>query len=128
MKENGDLMKKEQKKEDNFLLYVPAKKHTDWEVKNGKVYLIFHHNKSIEKFMRWLVKKPYVSDVELDDMGSEVWKSIDGKTSVYEIGEKLLKQFGEKCDPVYDRLIMYLRYLNRKGWVSFDRGNQESNK
>lgn len=128
MKENGDLMKKEQKKEDNFLLYVPVKKHTDWEVKNGKVNLIFYHNKAIEKFMRWLVKKPYVSDIELDDIGSAVWNSIDGKTSVYDIGEKLLSQFGKKCDPVYDRLIMYLRYLNRKGWISFDRGNQESNK
>lgn len=126
MKENGGLMKKEQKKEDNFLLYVPVKKHTDWEVKNGKVFLIFYHNKTIEKFMRWLVKKPYVSDIELDDIGSAVWKSIDGKTSVYDIGEKLLKEFGKKCDPVYDRLIMYLRYLNRKGWVSFDRGNQEN--
>ncbi|WP_243108048.1 PqqD family protein [Clostridium sp. JN-9] len=128
MKENGDLMKKKHKNEDNFLLYVPVKKHTDWEVRSGKVYLLFYHNKPIEKFMRWLVKKPYVSDVELDDIGSYVWKSIDGKISVYEIGERLLKEFGKKCDPVYDRLIMYLRYLNRKGWVYFDRGNQKSSK
>lgn len=128
MKENGDLMKKEPKKEDNFLLYVPEKKHTNWEVKNGKVYLVFYHNKTIERFMRWLVKKPNVSDVELDDLGSAVWTAIDGKASVYEIGEKILKQFGEKCDPVYDRLIMFLRYLNRKGWISFDRGNQENTK
>lgn len=111
--------------EDNFLLYIPKKKHDTWELKNGKVFLIFHHNKAVEKFMRWLVKKPNVSDIELDDMGSKVWQCIDGKRTVYEIGEEMLRVFGEKIDPVYDRLIMYLRYLSKKGWISFSRGNQK---
>lgn len=116
--------KKKETKDDNFLLYIPKLKHTAWEKRNNKVLLIFYHNKSIEKFVRWLVKKPYVSDIELDEMGSVVWQQIDGKQTVFEIGEKLKEKYGEKCDPVYDRLIMYLRYLVRKGWVQLDRGNQ----
>lgn len=114
--------------EDNFLLYIPKKKHETWEVRNNKVYLIFHHNKSIEKFVRWLVKKPNVSDMELDEIGSKVWLCIDGQSTVYEIGQEMEKIFGEKINPVYDRLIMYLRYLNRKGWISFLRGNQQEAK
>lgn len=111
-------------KKDNFLMYIPRKKHNTWEVRKGKVYLIFYHNKSIEKFVRWLVKKPCVSDMSLDDLGSSVWLLIDGKNSVYDIGKKLEEKFGESCQPVYDRLIMYIRYLNRRGWIAFDRGNQ----
>ncbi|MCM0650286.1 PqqD family protein [Clostridium swellfunianum] len=116
---------KENHKEDNFLLYIPRKKHDNWEVRKGKVYLIFHHDRTVERFARWLVKKPTVSDVELDEIGSKVWQCIDGQKTVYDIGEELKNYFGEKIDPVYDRLIMYLRYLNKKSWISFERGVQK---
>jgi hypothetical protein len=116
--------KGEKKKEDNFLLYIPKRKHEAFEVKKGTVKLIFHHDKLVEKFIRWLVKKPNISDVELDKVGSVVWTLIDGESSVYDIGQGLINEFGSSCEPVYDRLIMYLRYLNKKGWVSFERGKQ----
>jgi hypothetical protein len=58
-------------------------------------------------------------------MGSCVWKLIDGKKNIYELGENLKLQFGEKCEPIYNRLIMYLRYLNRMGWIAFERGSQK---
>jgi len=116
--------KEKYKNDDNFLLYVPKKKHNTWETKKGKVVLIFHHTKRVEKFARWLVNKPTVSDVELDNLGSKVWMSIDGKNTVYDIGVILEQTFGEKCSPTYDRLTMYLRYLVKKGWISFDKGNQ----
>lgn len=120
-----DKKRKKLIKDDNFLLYVPKKKLETFEVKKGKVKLIFYHDKWIEKFARWLVKKPYVSDMELDALGSAVWLLIDGNNSVYDIGQKLLEQFGESCEPVYDRLVMFLRYLNKRGWITFDRGNQQ---
>lgn len=121
----GDSVKDKKQKEDNFLLYIPKRKEIAWEEKDGKVYLVFQHEKVAEKFMRWLVKKPYISDLELDNLGSSTWKLIDGNNSVFGIGQRLLKEYGSKCEPVYDRLILYLRYLNKKGWISFDRGNQE---
>lgn len=114
--------------QDNFLVYIPKKKHTLWEKRRGRVYLIFNHNKPVEKFLRWLVKKPSVSDLELDALGTEVWININGINTVYDIGERLKDKFGKSCEPVYERLIMYLRYLNRKGWISFDRGNQNINR
>ena len=122
----GDYMvkNKEVKNQDNFLLYIPVKKHLEYEAKNGYVYLIFHHDKAIEKFLRRLVKKPAVSDIKLDDLGTFVWQSIDGKKNVYEIGKDLKKKFGNRCEPVYDRLIMYLRYLSKKGWIAFEKGDQ----
>jgi hypothetical protein len=119
---------KKNKKADNFIMYIPRKKHLTFEENKGIVKLIFHHDKIIEKIVRWLVKKPCVSDVELDKYGSSVWRLIDGNNSVYDIGQILLQEFGEKIEPVYDRLVMFLRYLNRKGWIAFDRGNQEVEK
>ena len=121
---NKEESKKKTKKEDNFLLYIPKKKHETFEVNKGIVKLVFYHDKFAEKALRWLVKKPYISDMELDQLGSRVWLLIDGKKSVYDIGQDILNEFGSSCEPVYDRLIMYLRYLNKKGWISFERGNQ----
>lgn len=120
--------KQKNDKADNFLLYIPRKKHDNWEIRKGKVWLIFSHDKAVERFMRWLVKKPTVSDVELDAIGSSVWKYIDGKATVYDIGQKLLFEFGDKMEPVYDRLIMYLRHLNKKGWISFTKDDQSETK
>lgn len=110
---------------DNFLLYIPYKKHKEYETKDGKVLLIFHHDKPVEKLMRWLIKKPYISDIGFDTMGSRVWELINGQNTVYDIGQQLIKLYGKDCEPVYDRLILYIRYLIKKGWISFDRGNQE---
>lgn len=107
------------KEEKNFLLYIPEKKHTVYEERNNKVYLVFHHNKLIEKVTSKLFRKPRVSDIELDDLGSSVWKLIDGKNNVYDITQKLQKQYGEKCEPINERLILYLRYLNRRNWIKF---------
>lgn len=112
---------KKKQKEDNFLLYTPKKKHQLYEIRNKKVVLIFHHNKPIERFIRWLVKKPTISDITLDEMGSEIWLLIDGNNNVYDIGQKLFAKFGSKCEPIYDRLILYLRYLNKKGWIYFEK-------
>ena len=123
--ENKQHNKKEDLKQDNFLLYVPKKKHNTWEIRKGKVYLIFYHTKLIEKFVRWLVKKSNISDIALDELGSTIWILIDGKATVYEIGKKLEEKFGDSCQPVYERLILYIRYLNRRGWISFERGLQE---
>lgn len=122
----GWFMKfKEKKVQDNFLQYIPRRKHDNWELRGEKVFLIFNHDKMVEKVLRWLVKKPYVSDIELDDLGSRVWQLIDGKSSILQIGEEILKECGKTCEPVYERLTMYFRYLNKKGWVSFERGLQE---
>jgi len=104
---------------DNFMLYIPQKKHKEWKLKNKKVYLIFHHDRFAEKLVRWLVRKPYVSDIELDELGSATWQLIDGKSSIHDIALKLTERFGDKCQPINDRLIMYLRYLNKKGWIRF---------
>lgn len=116
---------KENKVQDNFLQYIPRRKHNTWEVRAQKVYLIFNHDKVIEKLLRWLVKKPYTSDIQLDELGSRVWQLIDGESSILEIGKEVLKQCGESCVPVYERLTLYFRYLSRKGWITFERGLQE---
>lgn len=109
------------KKQENFLLYIPVKNHATFEEKNDRIYLVFHHDKFIEKFARKLFKKPNITDIELDELGSEVWRLIDGNKTILQIIEKMREKFGEKCEPINERLILFIRYLNKRNWIKFNK-------
>lgn len=120
----GEMMfnnKNKEKSQENFLLYKPLRKIEQWEVNDEKVKLFFYHNKPIERFMRWLIKKSKVSDIELDEMGSMVWQHCDGTQTVYDIAVAMMKKFNDTEQNSIDRLIMFLRYLSRKGWIVFEK-------
>jgi hypothetical protein len=51
--------------------------------------------------------------VHLDDVGTSVWRLCDGDRTVKQIGEALHEQFGERIEPVYDRLETYLKQMQR---------------
>ncbi len=113
--------KKEYNKEErNFLLYIPEIKYNNYKVdKNNIVTLYFEHNKPIERFARWLVKKNNISDIVFDERSSLVWLLIDGKRSIYEIMLQMSKQLGDTEEVAIERLVMYIRYIARKGWIKF---------
>lgn len=104
---------------DNFMLYIPIINHSNWIEKQNNIYLIFEHDKPMERFAAWLVRKPTTTDLKLDDLGTKVWKLMNGSNSVYSIGQILLRDYGPDFEPVYERLVVYLRYLCKMGWIKF---------
>ena len=51
-------------------------------------------------------------------MGSFIWQYIDGKKTVYEISEYVSEHFKEKANPLYERLIKYLKILESYGFIT----------
>lgn len=115
------------KVEDHFMLYIPVKNPNNWTHKDNVVYLVFKHDKPIERLVAWLTGKPTARDLRFDKLAIKAWQLIDGSNNVFKIGQVLQKEFGKDCEPVYDKLIAYLRYLNRRGWIKFKRSNSFSN-
>ena len=74
-------------------------------------------------WMQWLqkrLKNPYIR-VGLDEVGSAAWLFIDGKRTVLEIGEEMVRKFGnEKMDPVNERLGLFFGTLKRNRFVEWD--------
>lgn len=103
----------------NFLLYVPEIKHADFSESDGIVTLYFKHDKPIEKFASWLVKKSNISDLALDEQGSAVWLLMNGERNIYEIAMEMSKKFGDTKEVAIEKLITYSTYLSRKGWIHF---------
>ncbi|MBW9155567.1 PqqD family protein [Clostridium tagluense] len=57
-------------------------------------------------------------------MGSMVWQlcdGTDGTKTVYDIALAIVERFNETEQNVINRLIMFLRYLSRKGWITFEK-------
>lgn len=69
-------------------------------------------------FMKAFGIKPNIN-VNLDSYGSAVFRKIDGKRSVREIGAEIGVEFGSKIDPLYGRLAHFLEILEKNELLSF---------
>ena len=86
---------------------------------NGSVTLEIDNKGFFNRVAQKLFKKPKVSYVHLDDMGSFVWPLIDGEKNIIELGKEVKEHFGEKAEPLYPRLAKYFQILESYGFVSF---------
>jgi len=103
----------------NFALYVPVIKHQQWENDAGRVTLHITTKDPVKKFAGWLVKKSPVTTLDLDEMGSKAWLLIDGEKSIYEISKEINKDGKDTSEEALRRLVTFVRYLAKKGWVTF---------
>lgn len=84
---------------------------------NGIVTVLEKQDHKIQRFFRKLkVKIPMYKKITFDEYSSEVFSQIDGTKTVKEIGEELEAKFGDKVQPLYERLLVFLNhiYLNCK--------------
>ena len=86
---------------------------------NGRVILEIENKGIANKVLQVLLKKPKVSFIHLDEMGSFIWQKIDGKKNVFYIGKEVKEHFGDKAEPLYERLAQYFGILESYGFVVF---------
>jgi hypothetical protein len=58
-------------------------------------------------------------NINLDEYGTSVWRIIDGKLTVGEIGDNLSTEFGDSVEPLYPRLAAFLRILEGQRVIDF---------
>ncbi len=110
----------EEKPEINLLDLIPVK-NIDWEKQDdGLIVLLkpkFTHP-FFKKHVLPRLKNPFYR-VKLDDVGSFIWEQCDGKTFVKHLAQSLKEEFGEKIEPLYDRLALFLQHLERNHFIVF---------
>ena len=72
-------------------------------------------NRVAQKFF----KKPKVSHVHLDKVGSFVWPLLDGEKDIVAIGVLVKEHFGEEAEPLYERLAKYFQILDSYSFVEW---------
>lgn len=91
----------------------------DWIEEDGRVRIKVIKFKS--KFGRWLCrvfKKPNFFFINLDEIGSFIWKRCNGKKTVEQILEELEETYGE--EKMKERLYFFLLSLKKYGYIEFE--------
>lgn len=86
----------------------------EYEVsKDGIVTVLERQDHKVQNFFRKLkFNIPMYKKMELDEYGSTVFLNIDGVKTVEEIGQVLEDKFGQKVNPLYERLLMFLNHID----------------
>ncbi len=105
-------------------MMVPVKSEKlDWEIKDDEVVqLIIKRDKLIDRIVRKLFYTPNKTVIDLDKMGSLVWKHIDGNRNVYELSQIVKAEFGEKAEPLNERLFTYINILKNNNFIKLIEG------
>jgi hypothetical protein len=64
------------------------------------------------------LKNPHFK-IKLDDTGSFIWGLCDGRRTVKEISAKLKLKFGDKVEPLYERLGAFFQNLEKNKFITF---------
>ena len=105
----------------NYLERKPAR-HRDiqWKTSDdGKVTLEIENVGWANRIAQKLFKRPKISYVHLDEMGSFVWPLLDGEKDITALGVKVKEHFGEKAEPLYERLARYFQILDSYHFVEW---------
>ena len=107
-------------KKENYLDKIPVKSYCiSWKTEEEKVTLAIENKGIYNRLFQKLLKKPKVSYVHLDEIGSKVWPLIDGETTVFEIGTLLKEELGDTIEPLYERLSMYFNSLDNCKFITW---------
>ena len=115
-------MSKEKKdRSKNYLDYIPViSEKYKWEADEEGNVTIFIENKGVfNRLAQKFLKKPKVSQLHLEQFGSYIFPLIDGKKTIYEIGQEVGAHFGDEAEPLYPRISKYFKMLHDYGFVDY---------
>lgn len=106
------------KTKENFLEKKPQRNpDINWKEKDGQITLEIENKGLFNRLAQKLLKKPKISYIHLDEMGSFIWPLIDGEADIIALGERVKEHFGDKAEPLYERLSKYIKILESYGFV-----------
>lgn len=105
----------------NYLERIPVRNDKiTWTSDDKCIVTLQIENKGFFNFLaQKFFKKKRTSYIHLDEMGSFIWSLLDGKTNILDLGKDVSEKFGEKCNPLYERLAEYIRRLESYSFISF---------
>lgn len=115
-------MSKKKTSQENYLDKKPLRNPKyNWTTDDAGIVTLEVENKGVmNRIAQKLFKKPKISYVHLDEMGSFVWPLLDGVKDITEIGTYVKEHFGEKAEPLYERLAKYFQILESYGFVVWE--------
>jgi hypothetical protein len=105
----------------NYLDKIPVQnpKHT-WDKNDKDEVTIYIENTGVfNRAAQKLLKKPKVTNIHLEGLGNFIWPLIDGERSIYDIGLLVKEEYGEEAEPLFPRLVTYMKTLESYDFITF---------
>lgn len=90
--------------------------HTD---KKGFVTLDIENKGLFNRVAQRFFHKPKISQIHLDETGSFLWSRMDGKKDIIALSKELKEEFGEKAEPLYERLAKFFQILDSYHFIQW---------
>ncbi len=115
------MKSKRNQSNENFLEKIPVKSSWfTWSTDDkGMVTLDIENKGVMKKITQVLLKKPKVTHIHLDEIGSFIWPLIDGEKKIMDYGEPMEEHFGEKAHPTYERLAKFFQILESYNFIEW---------
>lgn len=112
-------MKNKKTTSSNYLDFIPVpceslQSRLD---ETGLVIILVENSGLFHRLAQKFLKKPPVTQIHLDKMGSFIWPLINGSNTIYEIAQRIEEHFGQEAEPLYHRLLQYIRTLESYGFI-----------
>ncbi len=117
---NFSFLKKKKRNHINYLELTPFRKLEHIERDDGLVDVLVPKFKN--EFFIGLIppgKSRHIR-ANLDEIGTSVWLLINGENKVLNISKTLQEKFGDRVEPVNDRVTNFLTQLYQNGFISFN--------
>ena len=113
-------MSKKKVIDSNYLDNKPVRNpEINWTTdEEGKVTLEIENKGLVNRIAQKLIKKPKISYIHLDEMGSFIWPLIDGERNITDISVFVKEHFGEKAEPLYERLAQFIKILESYKFIN----------
>ena len=110
---------KNNKPSENYLDRIPQKNgNIGWSSNDDGAVILEVENRGVfNRIAQKLFKRPKISYIHLDENGSFIWPLIDGVRDITEIGKLVDEHFGEKAQPLYERLVKFFQILDSYGFI-----------
>jgi len=112
----------------NYLELTPVRNYDHVIEENGlvSVFVPKFDIKWIDTMMSRIVKSRFFK-AKLDEFGTATWLEMDGNKSVQLISSHLSQKFGDKINPVDERLTKFLTELYKYKFITFKELNTKGN-
>ena len=97
-------------------VFVPKENVQYERNKNGKVEFVVEHKGFFDKIAQIIAKKPKISKIALDGIGTFVWGKIEEGKTVGEIVTEFKEAYPDEVQPE-DRVAKFLGMLVRQGFI-----------
>ena len=103
------------------LLGLAPRRVADWEEVDGRVVVVRPEPVSagFRSVLDRFFHKMSARRIRLDEVGSFAWKQLDGERTVADVGDSLRDEFGDRVDPVEERLGHMIWIMRKEGFLAY---------